>query len=92
MKDSINRRLEKIESFLKPKPLWKVTAEYEDGTMRIMSAQDYRKEKARYHERIRMVDCIITSDNLVELQARLDTVAEEANYMFDNGIEGELII
>ena len=72
MKDLL-RRVSRLERALVPPEPWRITIEYADGSVGVVSAREYRKIKEKYLHDVHVIDRTI-SGNLDELDDWLQMV------------------
>ena len=73
MKDLL-RRVSRLERALVPPEPWRITIEYADGSVGVVSAREYRKIKEKYLHDVHVIDRTI-SGNLDELDDWLQMVS-----------------
>ena len=80
MKDLL-RRVSRLERALVPPEPWRITIEYADGSVGVVSAREYRKIKEKYLHDVHVTDRTI-SGNLDELDDWLQMVRFVASLDF----------
>lgn len=85
MKDLL-RRVSRLERALVPPEPWRITIEYADGSVGVVSAREYRKIKEKYLHDVHVIDRTI-SGNLDELDDWLQMVRFVASLDFPDDKE-----
>ena len=85
MKDLL-RRVSRLERALVPPEPWRITIEYADGSVGVVSAREYRKIKEKYLHDVHVTDRTI-SGNLDELDDWLQMVRFVASLDFSDDKE-----
>lgn len=85
MKDLL-RRVSRLERALVPPEPWRITIEYADGSVGVVSAREYRKIKEKYLHDVHVIDRTI-SGNLDELDDWLQMVSFVASLDFPDDKE-----
>ena len=80
------RRVSRLERALVPPEPWRITIEYADGSVGVVSAREYRKIKEKYLHDVHVIDRTI-SGNLDELDDWLQMVRFVASLDFPDDKE-----
>lgn len=83
------KRLRELEKRFKPSPNWVITAKFETGRIKRMSAREYAKVKMKNPKGVQVIDRKITG-NVEELKAYLDLTRDLA-FLYDDSNEEELL-